>query len=61
LIDHLPALVIEGRVKNTSAKHQTVPLMLAVLNDKQGKEIRRRMFPPDAKDRTPRSCRRARR
>jgi hypothetical protein len=53
LVDNLPALVIEGRVKNTSGKRQTLPLMLAVLNDKQGKEIKRWTFLPNAKELSP--------
>jgi hypothetical protein len=53
LVNSLPALVIEGRVKNTSATRQTVPPLLVVLNDKQGKEIKRWTFLPDAKELSP--------
>jgi hypothetical protein len=53
IVNSVPALVIEGRVKNTSAKRQVVPPMLAVLNDKQGKEIKRWTFAPDAKELLP--------
>jgi hypothetical protein len=53
LVNSAPALVIEGRLKNTSGKPQTVPAMLAVLNDKQGKEIKRWTFVPDAKELSP--------
>ena len=40
-------------MKNTSAKRQTLPPMLAVLNDKQGKEIQRWTFTTDAKELSP--------
>jgi hypothetical protein len=53
IVNSVPALVIEGRVKNTSAKRQTLPPMLAVLNDKQGKEIQRWTFTTDAKELSP--------
>lgn len=53
IVNSVPALVIEGRVKNTSAKRQTLPTMLAVLNDKQGKEIQRWTFAPAAKELPP--------
>ena len=53
IVNSVPALVIEGRVTNTSAKRQTLPIMLAVLNDKQGKEIQRWTFLPDAKELSP--------
>jgi hypothetical protein len=53
IVNSVPALVIEGRVKNTSAKRQTLPTMLAVLNDKQGKEITRWTFAPSAKELSP--------
>ena len=53
IVNSVPALVIEGRVKNTSAKRQTLPPMLAVLNDKQGKEITRWTFAPAAKELSP--------
>jgi hypothetical protein len=53
IVDSVPALVIEGQVKNTSAKRQTLPVMLAVLNDKQGKEIKRWTFAPSAKELSP--------
>ena len=53
LVNSVPALVIEGRVTNTSAKRQSLPVMLAVLNDKQGKEIKRWTFLPDAKELSP--------
>src|SRR5882724_2686567 len=53
IVNSVPALVIEGRVKNTSAKRQTLPPMLVVLNDKQGKEIKRWTFAPDAKELSP--------
>ena len=53
IVNSVPALVIEGHVKNTSAKRQTLPPMLAVLNDKQGKEIQRWTFTTDAKELSP--------
>jgi len=53
LVNSAPALVIEGRLKNTSNKPQVVPTMLAVLNDKQGKELKRWTFVPDAKEVSP--------
>jgi hypothetical protein len=53
IVNSVPALVIEGRVKNTSAKRQALPTMLAVLNDKQGKEIKRWTFVPAAKELSP--------
>lgn len=53
LVNSAPALVIEGQLKNTSGKSQVVPPMLAVLNDKQGKEIKRWTFVPDAKELSP--------
>jgi Protein of unknown function (DUF3426) len=53
IVNSVPALVIEGRVKNTSAKRQTLPTMLAVLNDKQGKELQRWTFAPAAKELSP--------
>jgi hypothetical protein len=53
LVNSAPALVIEGRLKNTSSKAQVVPTMLAVLNDKQGKELKRWTFVPDAKELSP--------
>ncbi len=53
IVNSVPALVIEGRVKNTSVKLQTLPTMLAVLNDKQGREIKRWTFAPDAKELSP--------
>jgi hypothetical protein len=53
IVNSVPALVIEGRVKNTSAKRQALPTMLAVLNDKQGKEITRWTFAPAAKELSP--------
>lgn len=53
LVNSSPALAIEGRLRNTSSKRQAVPTMVAVLNDKQGKEIKRWTFVPDAKELSP--------
>jgi hypothetical protein len=53
LVNSSPALAIEGRLRNTSSKRQVVPTMVAVLNDKQGKEIKRWTFVPDAKELSP--------
>jgi hypothetical protein len=53
LVNSAPALVIEGQLRNTSSKPQVVPTMLAVLNDKQGKEIKRWTFVPDVKELSP--------
>jgi len=53
LVNSAPALAIEGRLKNTSSKRQVVPTMVAVLNDKQGREIKRWTFAPDAKELSP--------
>lgn len=53
LVNSAPALVIEGQLKNTSGKRQTVPPMLAILNDKQGKEIQRWTFTPEVKELLP--------
>ena len=39
-------LVLEGRLTNSSAKQQKVPVLLAVINDKNGKELSRWTFQP---------------
>jgi Protein of unknown function (DUF3426) len=41
-----PALVLEGRLTNTSTKQQKVPVLLAVINDKNGRELSRWTFQP---------------
>jgi hypothetical protein len=41
-----PALVLEGRLTNSSAKQQKVPVLLAVINDKNGRELSRWTFQP---------------
>jgi hypothetical protein len=41
-----PTLVLEGRLTNASAKQQTVPPLLAVINDKNGRELTRWTFQP---------------
>jgi Protein of unknown function (DUF3426) len=41
-----PTLVLEGRLTNSSAQPQDVPELLAVINDKQGRELTRWAFRP---------------
>jgi len=46
VINGKPALVLEGRLTNSSAKQQKVPVLLAVINDKGGRELSRWTFQP---------------
>jgi len=48
-----PTLVLEGKVTNASSAQQEVPLLLAVINDKQGKELTRWTFRPAANQLSP--------
>jgi len=41
-----PTLVLEGRLKNSSTTQQKVPVLLAVINDKSGRELTRWTFQP---------------
>jgi hypothetical protein len=41
-----PLLVLQGSMKNTTASKQPVPLLLAVITDKQGRELTRWPFKP---------------
>lgn len=41
-----PTLVLEGRLTNSSAQQQKVPALLAVINDKSGRELSRWTFQP---------------
>jgi hypothetical protein len=43
-----PALVLDGKLTNSSASIQRPPLLLAVINDKAGKELTRWTFQPNA-------------
>ena len=47
LIGGQPALVLEGQVTNSTASGQRAPLLLAVINDKAGKELKRWTFRPN--------------
>jgi Protein of unknown function (DUF3426) len=46
VINGKPALVLEGRLTNSSAQQQKVPVLLAVINDKGGRELSRWTFQP---------------
>lgn len=46
IINGKPALVLEGRLTNSSAQQQKVPVLLAVINDKGGRELSRWTFQP---------------
>jgi hypothetical protein len=48
IINGKPALVMEGQLMNSSAKAQKVPVLLALINDKSGREIGRWTFQPKA-------------
>jgi hypothetical protein len=53
IIGGKPALVLEGRVTNRSSSRQKVPMLVAVLTDKKGKEIKRWAFRPSAPQLSP--------
>jgi Protein of unknown function (DUF3426) len=48
-----PTLVLEGRLTNSSAARQNVPVLLAVLNDRKGHELTRWTFQPKVKQLRP--------